>query len=265
MNLREKILTKFVELSRSQRFYAASLYLIPFWACSLLLPFETMTTSFLLGLVILGMMGVISDVLALYSKIWSYLLGKGAILVIYAMLTNFAFSLSSQAVNSIIGVEPTSLVYSISFVSILTIPILISLCTIVLLGALFLFGQFYMIFSIFAKDLKKIPALAPFFPEKSEPYTIITLVVRFVYFGVTLSLLLILLINFFPTYDKFVTSRASAFIYNFEAYSSSRCELEDNEKAIPINDSELVKVRKLSEENYKFELQRCIPRISPNK
>ncbi len=265
MKFIENILVKYVELSRSQKFYAASIYLIPFWALSLLFPFETMTKSLFLGYVCLGVLGVISDILIIYKKIWSSLLGKGVIIVTYAMLTNFALSLSSQAVNSIVEVEPSKLLYSISFVSLLTIPFLISLCSAVLFGVLILFGQFYFFFLVLAKDLKKIPALAPMFPEKLEPYEIPTMIVRFIYIGVLLNFVFNFFQIFSPSYDKFVINQASRFIYNFEAYSNSRCKLKNNEKSILINDKEIVIAKKLPDGSYSFNLQACEPRLSPDE
>jgi hypothetical protein len=265
MKFLEKLLTVFVQLNRSQKLYFSSLYFIPFWAISLLLPFETLTRAFFYGFIALGLFGVISDTLIIYKKVWSSLLGKGTILVIYATLMNVAFALSSQAVNSIVEVEPSKLVYSISFVSILTIPLLISICSLFLFGGMILFGQIYFIISTISKDLRKITILKPLFKSETEIYPMRTMFIRFVYISVSLSTIVSFSNIMAPKYDKFVTNQASAFIYNFEAYSKSRCQLESGEKSILINDNEVVIAKKLPDGEYSFNLQACKNKVSLNK
>lgn len=233
-------------------------------AVSLLLPFETMRISFIGGVIFWGALGVINDFISLYKKIWDTLIGKASILIIYALLTNFSLALSSQVINSIIQVEPGKLIYSVSFLSILTIPLLIFSISSVFLGIFIIFWQFYFFAMLFLKDLRKEPALAPLFSEEKKEYVMLTLFVRGLYILIALSFLYGLFQSFGKSYDKFVTEKTKSFIYNFEAYSKSRCIIARDEKAIHLNDKEIVIVKKV-DDSYSFTLKACKPIISPNK
>jgi len=61
-----------------------------------------------------------------------------------------------------------------------------------------------------------------------------------------------------PKYEKFLDRNTKAFLYNFEANKYSRCKLGENERAIRVNDNEIIVVTK-KEDIYKFLPKKCIP------
>ncbi len=66
------------------------------------------------------------DLISLYKKIYSSVLGKGFLLILFSLCTNFAIVLSSQLVNDISGVDPSKFPHTIALLAILSKPFFIA-------------------------------------------------------------------------------------------------------------------------------------------
>ncbi len=256
-----KLISILTELNWSQKCYLYGALLFPFWLIFSLLPFDDISRSFLQGILLCAGLGTIRDFIIIYKKIWATLIGKALLLLLYAFLTNMSFAISSQAVNEIINVE-TPMIYSISFISILIIPIFVFGGAIVLTFAMALFSPLYFMFSLLIKDIKKIPMMSSIVAMKTEPYPLITMGVRVMAIIVFLSLIKGFGDLYKESYIDFIEKQASAFIYNFEAYPKSRCKLEEGERSISINDHELVIANKEKNGDYTFTLSKCVPIVN---
>lgn len=207
-----------------------------------------------------GVIALSIDLVQIYKKIWSYLLGKGFVLILYALITNFSIGYSAQIVNSVLGVEPFQILYSTTLISILSIPIYFF----VVLG--------FVSFSIFIVSI--VPALgsAVYQSYKGENNWDIFLSSKYgrpiifrILRGILMIFLSLIVIGNFLTIEKkmddFLRITATHLIYNYDAYSKSRCAIKKGEKALAINDNEVVIITKSENIEFVFELKKCKPRI----
>lgn len=251
-------------LNRSQKFYyfglLFSLLAVLWW----LTPFNEI---FLAGLFSAGLLltfAVISDILSVYKRIWTTNIGKGFILVVYAGATNLAYALSSQIINEIVKYETVKLVYATNFVAVMLIPLFIVVATFVVFFILFIFGQFYVVLATHAEQLQSSRCLRGIVPKNIEKYPLRTFLVRLLVFPSVLGFYWSIAGNVTTPYTKFIESKTQAFIYYLEAKPYSRCSLKNGDRAISINDKELIVVRK-NNSGYSFEPQLCIPKLNTNK
>lgn len=252
------------ELNRSQKFYYFGfvfIFLTLFWY---LTPFTDFFKSAFIAAGLLLTCGVASDILTFYKKTWETNVGKGFILVLYAAATNFAYALSSQVVNEILTFESSKLIYSINFVAVMLLPLFALAFIYLAFSIIFIFGQFYMLIVAHAELLKSDECLKNLIPEKVEPYAFITFIVRLFVFPLVLGFYWSIGKHIMPAYDSFVENSTKTFIYNFEAKKFSRCELLLGQKAIEINDKEMVVVEELNGK-YVFTAKHCSPILKPNK
>ncbi|WP_159070095.1 hypothetical protein [Neisseria animaloris] len=196
-------------------------------------------------------LGVISDTLVIYNKIWSTLIGKAFLLIIYALGTTIAYGLSGQIVNEIIQFDTSAMTRTINFVAILLIPLFIF----IILAIIFvILGYFYILFIQLIKDLKiKI---------KLEYYPWWTFTIRFISYILVFSFTFTLLTNLLPSYSKFLKDYTSAFIYYVESVRFSRCKnIPLNTRVLPINENEIITIRK-TKDGYIFNPMACNTKIS---
>lgn len=261
----ERAQTLCSDLNRSQKFFffGALLGLIAllWWVT----PFDKafLSVAILSGLLLVS--GVISDLLSIYARTFSTTLGKGVLLLLYALATTTAYALATQIVNQVIAFEASNLSNAVVFVAILLVPILILGFTYILFALIFILGQFYLVIAMFAESLKHDECFKDLIPKNFERYPGVTFCSRLIIYPATLGFIWGLGGNLLPKYEDFVDESASAFIYHLEAVKFSRCEnVPTNAKVIHINDTEVV-IATMADGEYTFEPAACVPRIVPNK
>lgn len=252
------------QLNRSQKFYYFGFI---FCVLSIFWYITPFTQIFLSTFIFTGFLlscGVASDILIVYKRMWATNLGKGLILVIYATATNFAYAFSSQIVNEILAFDSSKLIYSLNLVAVMLLPLFVLALTYLVFAIIFIFGQFYMIIVVHAEQLKTDQCLKHMIPEDIEPYSFRTFVVRFAVFPLVFGFYWSISGNAIPAYSSFIETTTKSFIYNLEAKKYSRCDLSKNQKAIEINDKEIVVVEKINE-TYLFTPKLCSPVLKPNE
>ncbi|MBD3844017.1 MAG: hypothetical protein IE909_19500, partial [Campylobacterales bacterium] len=253
------------EFNRSQKlFFVGGLFLISmafFWPFSFFLEFANKAfVSALVAMLLLFAVGIISDLLYMYSKIWSSYLGKGVVLLIYALLTTFAIGMGSQVVNEIVRFNSEELVRSTTFATIILFPVIAFFVLSIIFGIFFVFGQIYLVAIYALKPLKDIKCFSSSFLNSVEKYHFQFFFVRVLVYPVVFGVLFGLLTNPLTAkaYDGFVKQKVSWFIYNFEAQEFSRCKVPANSRVIPVNDDEIILSFK-SGASYKFKPEHCKP------
>lgn len=141
---KDYILDIFPELSGSQKCYLIALMMIPFLLVWMIVPIPNVQFPIAVCILLLFTIGIVIDVLGVYNWLWSKSLGKALILVAYAAILNVALALSDQIVNEIVGNISSKLTYSISFASILLIPLFLAGVVVAAFIFLFTFGQVYL-------------------------------------------------------------------------------------------------------------------------
>ncbi len=77
----------------------------------------------------IALVGLIRELLGLFHYLWSYSLGKAAILVLYATTANVALAFAAMQINLITGVEPTPFVFTLGFTTVVLLPFWITVAT----------------------------------------------------------------------------------------------------------------------------------------
>ena len=102
-----------------------------------------------LGLLIVGsiaMIGMLRELLDIFTRVWQTLLGKSFIFIIYVIIGNFTLAVAARKVNYITGVDPHSLIYAQGFTTVLVLPLWLLLLTSMSLILLFTIGNLWFLF-----------------------------------------------------------------------------------------------------------------------
>lgn len=252
------------KLNRSQKFFvfgALIFMLAGFWWLT------TFTEFFFATLTLSGILlvsGVISDLLYVYSKVWSTYIGKSLLLLLYLLASTIAYAIASQVVNEVVQFDSSKLSYAITFVAILLVPFFLFASTYIVFAILIIFSQLYFFFASFAETLKSDQCFKSIIPDKLESYPGWTFLARIVIYPVAFGFLWRGVDHLGPKYETFVKDTAAAFIYHLEASKYSRCHMAEGTKVIPVNDKEIIVIRNVVDKYY-FHPEECSPLILPNK
>jgi len=92
--------------------------------------------------------GFARELFRVFPKIWDSMLGKGVFLLLYAAVANIALALAAVKVNSIAGIEPAILTFSVAFTLTLTLPIWFFIATILFGTVLMAIGTVWLLFTL---------------------------------------------------------------------------------------------------------------------
>ncbi|NQZ24166.1 MAG: hypothetical protein HRT53_19230 [Colwellia sp.] len=101
------------------------------------------------GLLIVGsiaMIGMLRELLNIFTQVWQTLLGKSLIFIMYVIIGNFTLAVAARKVNYITGVDPDSLIYAQGFTTVLVLPLWLLLLTSMSLILLFTLGNVWFLF-----------------------------------------------------------------------------------------------------------------------
>lgn len=199
---------------------------------------------------------IIYDFVSIYNKIYSSLLGKAFLLLCFSLCTNFSVAISGLVINDITGVAPTNFPHTMVLLSIAIIPFL----TILVMGVIYLIlilsaPLLLMYYFIFDDDFKKI--IMPGFVIANKIFLYKTTraiqTVSFAcYFGFLYGFSH-LIIN---DYNQFITTQTTKFIYTFEMYSKSPCQINSDMKIAFIGDGNVLTAKKENSRTY-FKVMEC--------
>lgn len=250
------------KLNRSQILYVAGgLFgiLALFWH---LTPFNDI---FITSLFMAGMFfsfALISDLLVIYQKVWDTTIGKGLLLLVYAAATNITYATAARVVNELVKFDTSSLTYTVNFVAVLIAPLFIFFATCAALAVVLALGQFYLMFTLYSKDLQKSKFFSRLISKPFEEYPGLTFIARVLVFPSLLGMLWSFSNHITPGYEKFIGETAGAFIFNFDALRYSRCETDSASRVIKVTDTEIVVVKHAGG-TYEFSPQTCKPKVNP--
>lgn len=248
------------KLNRSQKFYYFGCVSTIFTIFLCLTPFDVALKQFTILTIILISCGIVSDILGIFNKVWKTYLGKGFILVLYATATNIAYALSAIFVNELVRFETSKLIYTINFVAVLLIPLFIFVSTIFFFSIFLLFSQFQIFLIAHRESLKKSQCFDEIFPKEIEYYPYTSLAVRVFIIPIIFGIIISVAKQNLNSYLAFMESKTKLFIYMLEAKNFSRCEKKADQKAIYVNDKEVILITK-NNNNYIFEAQPCVPKL----
>jgi len=112
------------------------------------------------GLLIIGsvaMIGMLRELLNIFTRVWQTLLGKSFIFVIYVIIGNFTLAVAARKVNYITGVDPDSLIYAQGFTTVLVLPLWLLLLTLMSFILLFSIRNIWFLFLKLFNSLRLHP------------------------------------------------------------------------------------------------------------
>src|SRR6266508_4567233 len=109
-----KIPDRYFRLQVNQRLYINTIaILITFLVISVVTGFKGAKGVFFI-FIAFWIVAIFYDLITLYKKVYESVLGKGFLVILFSLCTNFAIVLSSQLVNDITGVDPSKFPHTIA-------------------------------------------------------------------------------------------------------------------------------------------------------
>lgn len=252
----KNIHTTYLSLNINQRLYINALVTFLFFLLSLGVLDKNNAKGFFYLFCIFWFFAIVNDFLAAYKRIYETVIGKGFLILSLAICTNLSIALSSQLINDIVGIDPSKLPHTIAFLSILLIPIFITLAIGVLYFMLIVISPLLFMFQ-FSLDDKAKEVLVPGYSATPKiAYQKQTRVVQVISFIVFCGFIFSASQKALPTYEKFLTKTASSFIFNMEMYSKAPCVIEKETKVAFIADG-IVLIGSKTPAGFLFKTQEC--------
>lgn len=95
---------------------------------------------------LIAAMGFSRELWQMFLKVWESHLGKSVILLCYAVIANFTLALAAKKVNQVVGIEPTTLIYTQGFTTFLLLPFWLLTFSMIAMTTALLFMQLWLLF-----------------------------------------------------------------------------------------------------------------------
>ncbi len=246
-------------LQPNQRSYLNALALLLLFL--IFKPFDWELNKGVIGLAIIFWgMAMISDLLSLYKRTAETLLGKLFILGTFGFGANVAIAISAQALNRAIGVDPGQFTHTIAFTSLLVAPLLIIFLSFIVLIFGMGFIAFFFMFQALPDDNSRLMIFPWYRGGQAVRYRWPTSFVQL------MSLIAIFSFAYQwsqgenTAYSDFVESKTKWFLYNFEMFEKTQCQLEEGQKIAFLGDGQVLVGSKEGDE-ISFVVQQCTPSV----
>lgn len=217
--------------------------------------FNSDLNIFYFTILMLGL-GVTSDLIMVYKRIWETALGKACLLLVYFVLSNIALGISENAINIITGVDFTSVVYTKAILTVIMIPLFSWSISVFLMTMSFVLLPLIFMFLVIGKDLAQYPCFSFIGSIFSSYLAKTTLAARFFAF-----LLLFIFVKsegkgWATGYDEFLEEQLPFSLYWLEGRKFTSCTLSDNERGIKGEDGRYL-IIKHEAGAYSFKTEIC--------
>jgi hypothetical protein len=246
----------YVKFSRSVRLHInTGIFLLAYVLSSPL--FGVAHTKGLVFLAILSWLAAVyMDLEVLYKRVARTLIGKAFLAVGLVATTIMAHAISSIVVNGVTGVDPSKFPYTVTLLSLMCIPFFVLSASIPLFFLLLIVGPIAVLLITPDRGALSFMMGKDSSGEKKPLYgasIIITVISWAVFTGFIFQIEKLST----PRYDAVMTELAEGFIFNFETYSHSPCQINANEKVGFISESEVLVARKQNNA-VTFEVRPCV-------
>jgi hypothetical protein len=239
-----KVYDAYFRLHPNQRLYVNTVVaLVLFLVASTFLGVHG-ARGFLAIFLLFWVAAILLDLVGLYKKVYESILGKALLLLLFSLCTNVAISLSSQVVNSIVGVDPTKFPHTITLLSILSIPFFVALGFGVLYFVLLILTPLLLMFHTLPDEKAKEVLVPGYSAGLPIPYKKSTRFVQFVSFVLFAGVVFSLSQKVNQSYESFLTETARSFLYHFEMYSKVPCVIDPGSRAAFLSDEKLLTAKK---------------------
>lgn len=123
------------------------MYLVSFIIFAFLLDDDSADSdTFTLWVGLIAAVGFSRELWQTFLKVWESHLGKSVILLCYAVIANFTLALAAKKVNQVVGIEPTTLIYTQGFTTFLLLPFWLLTFSMIAMTIALLFMQIWLLF-----------------------------------------------------------------------------------------------------------------------
>lgn len=239
-NALTQIRGSYLRLQVNQRLYVnAMVMLIVFLISSAFLGPQD-TRSVLIVFLAFWIAAIGCDLIAVYKKVYESILGKGFLVVLLSLCTNFAIVLSSQLVNDIAGVDPSKFPHTIALLSILSIPFFVGAGFGILYFGLLLATPLLLMFHTLPDDKAREVLIPGYCANPSIPYLKTTRAIQFISLAVFCGLVFTLAQKVSRSYESFLTDTARSFLYQLEMYPKAPCSIVPGSRAAFLSDEKIL-------------------------
>lgn len=201
-------------------------------------------------------LGVTSDLIMVYKKIWEAALGKACLLLVYFVLSNIALGISENAINIVTEVDFISVTYTKAILTVIMIPLFAWSVSVFLMAMSFVLLPLIFMFLVMGKDLAQNPCFSFIGNIFSSYLAKTTLAARFFAF-----LLLFVFVKsegkgWASGYDGFLEEQLPFSLYWLEGRKFTGCTLGDNERGIKGEDGRYL-IIKYEAGVYSFKADIC--------
>ncbi len=182
-------------------------------------------TALIAGMI--ALVGLSRELWQLFIKIWDHTLGKGVLFVLYFATANFALAVSALKVNTIAGIEPTILPFTMGFATLLLLPFWIVLASIVFLGTFLVLGNLWLLLCLLLRLIKiKLP-----FHWEDKSFAVVTLILRLILIPVIIYTLIYAINPYLKQMDMFEEPLEVHFIDSSNLTAAQARELREIPRA----------------------------------
>lgn len=151
---------------------------------------------------VIAAVGISREIWHLFHRLWDTTLGKGVFLVLYAATANFAIAIAALKVNSIAGIEPTPLKFTLGFTTLIMLPMWIFVASVALAVLMMMIGNLWMLLVLLLRIIRiRLPA-----HWEDRSFAILTMFLRLVLLPIVISALYLLIKPYADQFDLFDTS-----------------------------------------------------------
>jgi hypothetical protein len=241
--------------SRSQKLYAFGYSIALSVIVMRLAGFDSGLNILYFIMLMLGL-GVTSDLIMVYKKIWETTLGKAFLLIAYFLLSNIALGLSENAINIVTRADFISVVYTKAILTVIMIPLFAWGISVFLMTMSFVFLPIIFMFLVIGKDFAQNPCFSFVGSIFSNYLAKTTLAARFIAF--------LLLFGFIKAegqewargYDSFLDKQLPFSLFLLEGKKFTSCTLDEKERGIKGEDGRYLIIKE-GVEGYSFRTEYC--------
>ena len=180
------------------------------------------------------------DLVGLYKRLYKKPLGKAFFLLILALGTNLSIVLSSQVVNSIVGVDPSKFPHSVALLAIMNIPVFIVVGLVAIYGAILIATPFLLMFHTMPNEQVKRVLVPGYSTPENYPFYKTTVLIEIISIAFFAGFVVTMMTKLGNNYDRFESHVASEFIFQWEMYPKAQCVIPTGSRAAFVSDDKVL-------------------------
>ena len=222
----------------------------------MLVPSEKAEQEFLWLFLLCWFAAICYDVAGLFEKIYCTVIGKALLLIVFNLCTNLAIALSMQQVNSNVGTDPTLFPHTITYITILSIPVFLAIGLGLLSILLMFVFPIVILYHAVPDDAFKEILIPGSVSHSDTPYLRTTRVVQLLSFIVFCGLVLSHNNKITSNYEPFLSDTARSFLYHFEMYENTSCVVKKGVRVAFLGEGSVL-VGEKNEDEIVFVVNKC--------